>query len=65
MKVNKLMLQALGLFTKAIGETAELYYQYQYDYIFSSEKFQHAFGVMPTTYAGGLQQLSQTLFKPA
>ena len=65
MKVNKLMLQALGLFTKAIGETAELYYQYQYDYIFSSEKFQHAFGVMPTTYDEGLQQLSQTLFKPA
>ena len=65
MPVNKMMLQVLGLFTKVIGETAELYYQYQYDYIFSSEKFEKAFGVKPTTYAAGVQQLSQTLFKPA
>ena len=64
MKVNKFMLQALGLFTKAIGETAELYYQYQMDYIFRSEKFQNAFGVRPTAYADGVQQLSQTLFRP-
>jgi nucleoside-diphosphate-sugar epimerase len=63
MKVNKLMLQALGLFTKAIGETAEMYYQYQYDYEFSSEKFEKAFGIKPTAYADGVQQLSQTIFK--
>jgi nucleoside-diphosphate-sugar epimerase len=62
-KVNKLMLQALGLFTKAIGETAELYYQYQYDYIFSSDKFQNTFGVKPIAYADGVEQLSRTLFK--
>ncbi|GEO06133.1 NAD-dependent epimerase [Adhaeribacter aerolatus] len=63
-KVNKLMLQALGLFNKSIGETAELYYQYQYDYNFTSSKFEKAFGLKPTTYADGVQQLSQTLFKP-
>jgi YHS domain-containing protein len=65
MKVNKFMLQALGLFSKAIGETAEMYYQYEYDYIFSSEKFQQAFQVRPTAYTDGLKQLSQTLFKPS
>jgi len=62
-KVNKLMLQALGLFTKAIGETAELYYQYQEDYIFNSDKFEKAFKVQPTPYLDGIQQLSRTLFK--
>jgi nucleoside-diphosphate-sugar epimerase len=65
MKVNKIMLQALGLFTKTIGETAELYYQYQNDYIFSSEKFEKAFGMKPTPYTDGVQHLSQTLFNPA
>jgi nucleoside-diphosphate-sugar epimerase len=65
MKVNKFMLQALGLFSKAIGESAELYYQYEYDYIFSSGKFQQAFHVSPTTYPDGLNQLSQTLYKPS
>ena len=64
MPVNKIMLQALGLLTKAIGETAELYYQYQYDYLFSSEKFERAFKVAPTAYAEGVRQLSQTLFRP-
>ena len=58
------MLQAMGLFTKTIGETAEMYYQYQYDYNFSSEKFEKAFNVYPTAYTDGVQQLSQTLFKP-
>ncbi|MGV3503465.1 MAG: NAD-dependent epimerase/dehydratase family protein [Adhaeribacter sp.] len=64
-KVNKLMLQALGLFSKAIGETAELYYQYQHDYVFCSKKFEEAFGLLPTSYAEGVQKLAQTLFKPA
>jgi nucleoside-diphosphate-sugar epimerase len=63
MKVNKFMLQALGLFNKNIGETTEMYYQYQFDYIFSSEKFEKAFGVQPTSYADGLQELAQTLSK--
>ncbi|MGV3586946.1 MAG: NAD-dependent epimerase/dehydratase family protein [Adhaeribacter sp.] len=64
-KVNKLMLHTIGLFNKAVGETAELYYQYQYDYIFNSDKFEQAFGVKPTPYANGVQQLSQTFFRPA
>jgi nucleoside-diphosphate-sugar epimerase len=65
MKVNKLMLQALGLFTKAIGETAELYYQYQHDYVFCSRKFEETFGLLSTSYADGVKEVSQTIFKPA
>jgi nucleoside-diphosphate-sugar epimerase len=63
MRVNKLLLNTIGLFNKLIQETAELYYQYQYDYIFSSEKFEKAYQVKPTSYEDGLRQLSQTLFK--
>jgi len=62
-QVNKLMLTTIGLFNKAIGETAELYYQYQYDYIFESRKFEDFFKMKPTSYADGVKELSLTLFK--
>lgn len=57
------MLQTMGLFNKLIGETVELYYQYEYDYIFSSQKFEKAFNVQPTSYAAGLKQYSTFLTK--
>ncbi|MDQ4139591.1 MAG: NAD-dependent epimerase/dehydratase family protein [Bacteroidota bacterium] len=61
MKVNKLMLQTIGLFNKLIGETAEMYYQYKYDYVFNSDKFQKAFPVQPTPYATGIKQFAPFL----
>lgn len=64
-KINKLMLRALGLFNKSIGESVELYYQYEYEYVFNSDKFEKAFGLQPTSYANGIQYLSQTLFRKA
>jgi len=63
MSVNKFMLNTIGLFNKMISETAELYYQYQFDYIFDSKKFEDYFKVKPTSYAEGVRELSQTLFK--
>jgi nucleoside-diphosphate-sugar epimerase len=60
--VNKFMLQAIGLFNKLIGETTELYYQYQYDYVFDCSKFENAFGVKPVSYKDGLKELTTTLF---
>ncbi|MEP7258446.1 MAG: NAD-dependent epimerase/dehydratase family protein [Flavitalea sp.] len=63
MTVNKLMLQALGLFKPMIGETAELYYQYQYDYVFDSSKFEKAFQMPPTAYAEGIRQLKEGFFR--
>jgi nucleoside-diphosphate-sugar epimerase len=62
-RLNKLMLNFIGLFNKPIGETAEMYYQYQYDYVFSSAKFEKAFGVQPTPYAIGFKHLAQTFYK--
>jgi len=64
-RVNKFMLTSMGLFNKMIGESTELYYQYEYDYIFDSTKFDDYFKVKPTSYADGIEQLSQTLFKDA
>jgi len=63
MTVNKLMLQMMGLFNKVIGGTAEMYYQYDHDYVFDSTKFEKAFNVKPTTYKQGILHLSQTFFK--
>ena len=45
--VNKFMLQTLGLFHPLLKETAELYYQYRYDYIFLSSKFERTFEIEP------------------
>jgi nucleoside-diphosphate-sugar epimerase len=63
MQVNKFMLQLMGLFNKVIKDSVEMYYQYDHDYIFDSTKFEKSFGVQPTSYADGIKQLSQTLFK--
>jgi nucleoside-diphosphate-sugar epimerase len=63
MRVSKLLLNTIGLFDKVIHETAEMYYQYQYDYIFSSQKFEKAYDVKPTSYEEGVRHLSMTLFK--
>lgn len=37
----------------------------QHDYVFRSEKFEEAFGLLPTSYADGMKGVSQTLFKRA
>lgn len=57
MKVNKIMLKALGLLNQGIKETVEMYYQYEYDYNFSSAMFQEAFSYQPVTYQEGLKRL--------
>ena len=61
--INKFMLSAIGLFNKLIGETAEMYYQYNHDYIFSSAKFEKQYGTKPTSYEAGIKNLANTLFK--
>jgi len=39
-----------------------MYYQYNNDYVFNSEKFEKAFNVKPTSYEDGLKVLSETLY---
>ncbi|WCT13935.1 NAD-dependent epimerase/dehydratase family protein [Mucilaginibacter jinjuensis] len=61
--INKLMLQLVGLFNPLVKGSVEMYYQYDHDYIFNSDKFEKYFNVKPTTYRDGIVELSQTLFK--
>ena len=61
--INKFMLQLAGIFNKLIGETAEMYYQYQYDYVFDSTKFEQTFDVKPTPYEEGIRQFAPLLPK--
>lgn len=61
-KINRLMLQALGLFVPVIKGTVEMYYQYQYDYIFDSSKFENTFKISSTSYKEGITHLGNTFY---
>ncbi len=63
MAVNKTMLWLYGLFVKVVMGTVEMYYQYDHDYNFNSDKFEKAFNFKPTSYKDGIKLLSETLFK--
>jgi len=63
MAVNKLMLWSYGLFVKVVMGTVEMYYQYNHDYNFNSDKFEKAFKFTPTSYEEGTKLMSQTLYK--
>ncbi|WP_207427146.1 NAD-dependent epimerase/dehydratase family protein [Pedobacter sp. SYSU D00535] len=62
-RVNKLMLQTLGLFNPTIQGTVEMYYQYQYDYQFNSEKFEKAFKITAVPYKTGIEELSTNFYR--
>ena len=63
MVINKFMLWLVGLFQKVVMGTVEMYYQYNHDYNFDSDKFEKAFNMKPTSYEEGIRNLSETLFK--
>lgn len=63
MAINKFMLWLVGLFQKVVMGTVEMYYQYNHDYNFNSDKFEKAFNMKPTSYEEGIRNLSETLFK--
>ncbi|HTE00008.1 MAG TPA: NAD-dependent epimerase/dehydratase family protein [Mucilaginibacter sp.] len=61
--VNKFMLWMYGLFVKVVMGTVEMYYQYNHDYDFNSDKFEKAFNFKPTSYEDGLKLMSETVYK--
>lgn len=63
MAVNKTMLWIYGLFVKVVMGTVEMYYQYDHDYNFNSDKFEKAFNFKPTSYKDGIKLMSETLYK--
>lgn len=48
------MASAIGLFVPIMKELAEMFYQYDRDYIFDSSKFNKRFNFTPTTYEAGV-----------
>jgi nucleoside-diphosphate-sugar epimerase len=63
MAIKKYMLQLFGLFDKVTSELVEMYYQYNHDYNFNSDKFEKAFNTKPTNYEDGIKLMSETLYK--
>jgi nucleoside-diphosphate-sugar epimerase len=63
MAINKVMLWLVGLFQKVVAGTVEMYYQYNHDYNFNSDKFEKAFNFKPTSYEDGIRQMSETNYK--
>jgi nucleoside-diphosphate-sugar epimerase len=49
------MLGLAGLFNRPMKELKEMNYQCEHPYLFSSEKFNKAFGFTPTTYSEGIR----------
>ena len=53
---KKWMLTSYGLFNPIVRESIEMLYQSEYEYLFSSEKFEKAFHFVPTSYEEGIKE---------
>jgi nucleoside-diphosphate-sugar epimerase len=62
--IGDFMLSILGIFIPIMRELKEMSYQTNFDYVFSSEKFEQVFGVKPTAYADGIQQTAAFYLSP-
>src|SRR5216684_1550851 len=57
--INRPMFRVAGWFDTATRELYEMLYQYEFDYVFDSTKFNSRFQFRPTSYAGGIQRVAQ------
>jgi nucleoside-diphosphate-sugar epimerase len=55
-RLSKTMLRLIGMLNGVVKEVVEMLYQYDSDYLFSSEKFEKAFNFKPTSYAEGIKE---------
>jgi len=55
--VSKSMIAVAGLLVPLMHEIAEMLYQLEQDYVFSSEKFEKHFGLQATAYGDGIRQI--------
>lgn len=63
--VSKTVTQLLGLFMPFMKNVAEVFYQYDHDYVFNADKFERAFGMQPTSYRDGVTTIANRLRQPA
>ncbi|MCL5991638.1 MAG: NAD-dependent epimerase/dehydratase family protein [Bacteroidetes bacterium] len=59
--IKKWMMKMLGLFNGIIGESVEMLYQSEYDYLFDSSKFEKTFNFQPTSYKKGIEETVQSM----
>jgi nucleoside-diphosphate-sugar epimerase len=57
------MIRMAGLFDRTLAELVEMLYQYKYDYLFDSTKFEKAFNFRPTTYADGIKATAESYLR--
>jgi nucleoside-diphosphate-sugar epimerase len=57
--LSRWMLQLAGLFVGVIGESIEMLYQSDSDYLFDSSKFDRAFVFQTTSYAAGIAETAK------
>jgi nucleoside-diphosphate-sugar epimerase len=62
-QIGNFMLSILGIFIPIMRELKEMSYQTNFDYVFSSEKFERVFGSQPTSYADGIRQTADFYLK--
>ena len=62
-EVSLNMTKFAGLFIPIMKELAEMYYQNDRDYIFSSNKFESNFDFMPTSYNIGIKKVVEEDYK--
>jgi nucleoside-diphosphate-sugar epimerase len=55
MVLPKWMIRLGGLFDRTTAELHEMLYQYEYDYLFDSSKFEKAYNFHPVSYAEGIK----------
>jgi nucleoside-diphosphate-sugar epimerase len=61
--IGNFMLSVLGIFIPIMRELKEMSYQTNFDYVFSSEKFERVFGLKSTSYADGIRETANFYLK--
>ena len=54
---GKLIVKTMGVFMPIMREMVEMYYQYDRDYVFNSDKIEKAFGIQATPYKDGIAEV--------
>lgn len=60
--LNHFMIKLASIFSPVIKETKEMLYQFEYDYLFDSSKFNERF-FKPTSYQKGIEIIYRTQYK--
>jgi nucleoside-diphosphate-sugar epimerase len=59
MILKKWLVKIIGLFVPVVKENIEMLYQYEFDYLFDSTKFEQAFNFKPTEYKTGIAEAAK------